>query len=97
MTGSLDGLMPPRAIVAAAARCATLYNFHSRFGACPDPGRHERELHQSRNRSRPAPFKYCREHVTGEGVLDGLGRAKPGPPSLDFARTDYAVGGKHKR
>jgi hypothetical protein len=38
----------------------------------------------------------CREDVTGEGVLDGLGRASSGPPSLDFARTDYAVGGKHK-
>ncbi len=44
-----------------SCRCASWVSnalqLHSRFGACPDPSRHERELHQSRNRSRPAPVQ----------------------------------------
>ena len=95
MTGSLDGVTPLRAVVAAPARCVTLYNFTRASALVQIRAATSANSIKAGIAQDLRPFKYCREHVTGEGVLDALGRAKPGSPSLDFARTDYAVGGKH--
>lgn len=83
-----------------SCRCASsvrnALQLHSRFGACPDPSRHARELHQSRNRSRPAPVQVLPRTCNRRRSARWSRARKPGSPSLDFARTDYAVGGKHK-